>query len=422
MLSVTEVGPTVRLRKNFAWTLIGTAIFALCQWAVLIAVTKLGSTRVAGDWTLALAVTAPIFIFMQFKLRTVQVADVRHEFRWGEYLALRLLGSLGAMVMVGAVVLIAYRDAVAPLILMIASSRVFDGISDLVYGQEQQRERMDRIAWSQIARGLSSLGAGVTVLWWTESAAWTAGATALTYGAWLLWDWARLRAMLGGEPAGPVWSPNGMVRLFRRVLPLGFVTAIGSLQVNIPRYSLDSHASREELGVFGALSYLLVFGNMVIFAVHAAALPRLSRQAADRDWRAFRRLIHRMQATGFALGACAVAMSLTIGAPVLRVFYSAEVARHADVLVWLCIGSWVQWTYVFLGTGLDAMRRFHVQPWIHGVSVSAIAVACAMLVPGEGMRGAAWGMLCGYCVEAVLYALVVAIPLHRMEREVDVAS
>ena len=100
----------VSLRRNFLWTLAGTVTFAMCQWATIIVITKVGSTKLAGDWTLALAITGPIFVFAQLKLRQVQATDAKQENRWGEFVALRMLAMVAAVLTTSTVVLVAYRD------------------------------------------------------------------------------------------------------------------------------------------------------------------------------------------------------------------------------------------------------------------------------------------------------------------------
>jgi O-antigen/teichoic acid export membrane protein len=404
----------ISLRSSFLWALSGSTIFQVCQWVMVIAITKLSSTAVAGDWNLALAVTAPIFLFTQLKLRAVQTTDVKDEFAWGEYAANRAAGMALALAAAAAVAALAY-PGIALLIVLVAASKAVDGASDLIYGRLQRHERQDRIGRSLIARGLTSLAAGVAAFWLTDEPAWAAAATALAYLPWLAWDLRGLRRLVPG-PLAPAWTTARQRTLVRRVLPLGFVTAIGSLQTNIPRYFVDADGTRVDVGVYGNLSYLLVAGNLVVAAIANAVLPRLARQAAGQEWSQFARTLRTMILVGVGLAAVAVAACALVGEPVLRWLYSEHEAASADVLVWMAAAAGLVWSYVFLGTALDAMRRFTVQPWIHGTSTLVIAGACALLVPRHGLHGAAWATLIGYGVECTLYLVAVAIPLRQAAR------
>ena len=122
-------GPT--LRRNFAWVFTGSLILALTQLGLQIALTKLapdeksGAARV-GDWTLAMSVTGPIFVFFLFKLRALQATDARNEHGWPAYATVRLLGMLGALATTIVVVAAGYRDRTAPIILGVALMKAFN--------------------------------------------------------------------------------------------------------------------------------------------------------------------------------------------------------------------------------------------------------------------------------------------------------
>jgi hypothetical protein len=46
------------LRKNFSWTFVGNVVYAACQWGILVALAKLGTPEMVGQFTLGLAVAA----------------------------------------------------------------------------------------------------------------------------------------------------------------------------------------------------------------------------------------------------------------------------------------------------------------------------------------------------------------------------
>lgn len=398
------------LRTSFLWALAGSTIFQVCQWAMVVAITKMSSTAVAGDWNLALAVTAPIFLFTQLKLRWVQSTDIRDEFTWREYAANRAVGTVVALAAAAAVAVAVY-PGIAPLIALVGVSKAVDGGSDLVYGRLQRHERQDRIGRSLIARGLTSVAAGIGAFWLWRSAAWAAAATAIAYLPWLVWDVIGVRRFVDG-PVAPRWDGGRQRALALRVLPLGFATAIGSLQTNIPRYFVDAHGTRVDVGVYGNLSYLLVAGNLVVAAIASAVIPRLARDAAAQAWGPFVRTLRTMILIGIGLATVAVIACALIGAPVLRLLYSEQEAANADVLVWMAAATGLVWSYIFLGTGLDAMRRYAIQPWIHGTSTAVIAGAAALLVPRHGLHGAAWATLIGFGVECLLFVVALAVALR----------
>lgn len=103
-IAVTPSGTVERvaLSRNFAWTLAGNVVYAGCQWGILIAIAKLGTPAMVGQFALGLAVCAPVFMFTSLQLRAVLATDAGDEYRLGNYLALRILGTgIGLAVILG---------------------------------------------------------------------------------------------------------------------------------------------------------------------------------------------------------------------------------------------------------------------------------------------------------------------------------
>ena len=52
--------------------------------------TKFGDVEMVGKYSLALAITAPLFMLTNFQLRAVQATDAQSEYHFGKYLGLRI--------------------------------------------------------------------------------------------------------------------------------------------------------------------------------------------------------------------------------------------------------------------------------------------------------------------------------------------
>lgn len=410
-------GPS--LRRNFAWAFTGTMALAASQLVLPMLLAKLapsdviGAQRV-GAWSLANAITGPVFVFFLFKLRVLQTTDAREEHAWPTYAAVRMWGMVAALVITAAIAAARYHSWVGLVIIGAGLVKAFEGGSDILYGVLQRHERLDRVARSQVARGVAALLVGAVALAVTRSIVVMLLALAAVYAVGFAWDAAATHRLLG--VAGPRWAPAAMGRLLRQCGPLGFVTALGSLQTNVPRYFLEDHASRVELGVFGMMQTLLGLGALVVNAVAHAALARLARQAAANQWPLFARTLRQLVVIGAGLAGAAVVVTYLIGEPVMRLFFNDAFAGRRDVMVWMAVTSGLVWIYLFFGAALDAMRAYRVQPWIHGASTLVIVVGCVWMVPRWGMFGATWAMLAGYALECLLFVVAVAVPLRAQLR------
>jgi O-antigen/teichoic acid export membrane protein len=409
------------LRANFLWTFAGNTIHAACQWGMLVALARLGSAQMVGEFALALAIASPVLMFANLQLRGVQATDARREFVFRDYLGLRLLTTAAALAVIAGLAAFTSATSIATLaILLIGTAKALESISDLYYGFFQQHERMDRIARSLILRGALSLALLAAVVGLTASLAW--GSTALVLTALVVLGMVDYRGaaalamrgedgFLGSQDLSPRWQAKPLWRLARLAFPLGMVMFIVSLSTNVPRYYVEHYCGLGALGVFAALAYVMVAGSRIVMALGDAASPRLARHYAAGARKEFGTLLLQLVLCGALLGGGAVATALVAGPELLTFCYGPEYAEHANLFVWIAAAGALGYVGSFVGYGMTAARQFFVQMPLFIVVGLATAAACALLVPDYGLIGAAWAMGVGAFVQLAGSALVIGFAL-----------
>ncbi len=398
------------IRRNLSWTLVGNTVYSACQWGMLVAMAKLGTPEMVGLFGFALAVTAPVVMFLNLELRSVQATDAKLEYRFSDYLGLRLTTSAIALLVIVCVALFVSRSLETFLVVSaVGLAKGIESISDIIYGLFQNRERMDRIAVSMIVKGALGLAAlGVTI---SRTGSLLSGVLALA-AAWtavlILYDIPCARVILSREAANglsaaqdrrltPNWNAAILRRLVSLSLPLGFVMVLVSLNVNIPRYFVQGYMGERPLGFFVAIAYLVVAVNTVVNALGQAASPRLAQYFADgANPRAFRLLGAISVLSGFGVLAVLVA-----GREILTLIYRPEYAEQADVFLWLVVAAGIGGVGVILRYGAISARRFSPQLPLWIVIVGANALACLLLIPRHGLIGASVAMAVSACVQVL---------------------
>jgi O-antigen/teichoic acid export membrane protein len=427
------------LRRNFSWTFTGNLIYAASQWGMLVVLAKLGSPEMVGQFTLGLAVTAPVIMFTNLQLRGIQATDAKGDYVFSDYLGLRLIGTgLALLIIAGITLKAGYRWETSLVILTIALAKAFESISDVFYGLIQQHERMDRIAIALMIKGplsLLLLGIGVSV---TGSVVGGAIGLAIAWGLVLFgWDLRNGRLILnnsshqkeepdllvtdaepvkGQNPWYPRWHRKTLVKLVWLALPLGFVMMLISLNTNIPRYFIERYLGERELGIFAAMSYLMVVGSMVVSALAESASPRLAKYYAGGNSTAFRTLMLKLVGVGLMLGTAGVFVAVVAGKPILTLLYKPEYAERADLFAWLMVAAGMGYVSSFLGYGMTAARYFQVQMPLFVLVTGSSAIACFWLIPTQGVRGAAIALIIGAIVQAVFSLGVIFHALHKLRK------
>jgi O-antigen/teichoic acid export membrane protein len=421
----SKVVERVSLRKNFAWTLAGNAIYAACQWGMLVSIAKLGTPAMLGQFALGLAVTAPVFMLTGLNLRVVLATDARGEYRLGHYLAPRLLGTAVGLILIASFVFLSHihRDT-AVVVVLVGVAKAVETLSDIIYGFWQKHERFDKIAVALACRGIGSVVAMAAVLYFTGNIAFATAVITLYWFAWLA-----TYERKGAENLLASVSPQEFLRadwdiakcrgLIVLSLPLGITMILLSLNTNIPRYFVEHYWGESALGYFAAMAYAFVAGNTVMAAMGQSAMPRLARYF-DSDRSAFVRLLKNMVLLGAVLGILGVGVALFFGPTFLRLVYRADYAQYAAVFTWLMAAAAFAYVSSMLGYGMTAARIFGPQVPLFLATTAVTALACWFLVPRLRLTGSAYAVLIGSIFSCAGCAYLVFASLRSQPRSIGV--
>lgn len=354
----------------------------------LVWIAKTCTSQTLGQYALALAVVTPVLLFARMQLRYLLASQ--SDAKWGAYLRARILATGSCAFLLAATALTSLTADVGIVIALVAGTRAIEDIGDLLYGERQRRDDWDRIAGSQLLRGLG--GAAALALGMHLGGTLVVGLAAnLTWQALLT---AGFDARGLARPAGS-WAEAG--RCLQLCWPLGAAAALVSLNGNLPRYALELFAGPEAVGHFAALSQLALVGNLPIQALGVAALAELGRRSKIGQ-RSFGAMIGKLALVSITVGTVGVIASWRWGDDALALLYTPAIAAQATLLIWVAGAALFTFLTAVFGYGLVSLGEKRLQMWVFGLSAAAGAAACAALVPGNGLAGATMAnLVCWSC-------------------------
>jgi O-antigen/teichoic acid export membrane protein len=418
---------TRTLRSNFLWNAAGSGTFSLCQWGILVVFAKLGSATLVGQLVYGLALTVPLFV-AGLQLRPIQATDADKRHTLGQYLGLRALTTVAALVaaVLAAAALWAAGNPAALIILLWTLSKAVDSGSDALYGLFQQSERMDYVGVSLILRGVLAVAGVAVVFRASHSAPLALGGLALGWSAvFIVFDIPMARILLHhrvpstcapsavAETLRPVFDRRQLKPLCFEAAPLGVVAVLLAIQVQVPRYVVEGFLHTRELGLFSAAAYLTFIGSMLVNALGAPACVRLAQFYVAGAYSAFRQLMTKLLLVAVAIGVAGILVSACAGGRILALLYTHEYSRMAGVLTMLCAGSALSYAASFLGYGMTALRRFRIQVPIFVGVVLITVLSCYWLTRRYGVMGTAAGILIGNFGQLLMSAAVVVRTLQE---------
>jgi O-antigen/teichoic acid export membrane protein len=409
-------GSTVRL--NFSWMLFGSFGYALSQGVVLALLAKLGSAEMVGQFALGLAIAAPVFLFSNLSLRTVQATEPVANYPFRRYLCVRCISlPLAIASVLGIIAVAGLARTTIMVVFLVAVSKAVEAFGDVYHGRLQRVERMDVIGKSLLLRGAASVCAVGGALYFTGDIVWAVASLALSWLVTTVLVDVRAGSKLdaaSSEAAG--WStacaPPELARLVRTALPMGFVACLISLSAALPRYVLGTHHGEVVLGLFAGMAYLAFAGAIVVNSMVQATLPRMASLSLRREYTGLARLLRNMIAGSALWGAIGVVAAITIGPQVLRLVYSEEFSQHPEAFIIIMAAGAVGYIGTVLSMFILAARRFRtlLVMWLAICAVSAIA--SIGLIPRFGLQGAAWSGM----ATAVAHSIIAAAVTWRVRR------
>jgi O-antigen/teichoic acid export membrane protein len=366
---------------------------------MLVILAKLTSSAILGDFSLALAISSPP-IHYATALRGMQASDVKEEHSFQEYMLIRgmILASALALILLFCF-LAQYPLEQTLIVFIVAISKVFDSLSDGIYGLLQQKEQMNRISISRMIQGISQLVVMALLLITTHQLIWSVLGLAIMSGmVTIMYDIRSASQILSETSSGEfrrqwlvtraaVFSWDGIKSLAIAMIPLGLVTMLIPLQNSIPRYFLAQSCGKSELGVFSAISYLMVAGGTVVGALGSSTLPRMSKLYSSGNRLAFTKLLKKTLAIVCLLGLLFVLIAAVAGRQILLLLYTAEYAQYTREFVGLAIVATLTYACSILAYSLTATRFFKQQlPILVIVSLTSL-VTSIYLIPKYRLMG-----------------------------------
>lgn len=394
------------LYKNFSWNLLGSLIYAFTQYLLVVIVGRIGGAEVLGLYSLGLALTAPLIMFTNLKLRTVLSTGYHNEFNFIDFGQTRLLGNITFLIFtVLAIVILDYENHVVIVILLIAISKVIESFSDLLYGNLQFYERLDIVAKSFIMRGLIGLLLFTTIFLLTEN---------LTYSlmglsvAWLvILIFFDLRKNLDFISLNfRDFNRKNMLRIIVISLPLGIISLLASLNVNIPRIIIEKNLSLQELGYFTSVFYLTIILGKFVTSLGAAVLPRLSKFYESKNYKAHLKLTLKFMILILVISLTILSISYFFGETILFLLYGVEYSHLGTFFVLVMLYGLLNYLVYGIKVSLESTRTFKPQLYIEVTNLILTLILSLVFIPQHGIFGAVYALLIAASISVIILAIL----------------
>jgi O-antigen/teichoic acid export membrane protein len=408
------------LFKNFSWSFIGSSIYALSQWLLLIIIMRFGSPYDAGIYSLGLAICAPLVMLINLNFRALQSTNLSLEMGFNSFKRVRVFGLLFIIVVMLAYLFVSdHNNEIIIALSLIALSKIVESISDLYYGLFQYNERLDIVSKSNIFRGLIgtfSFGAAyiitgkLTVALFILLLAWTLNL--------IVYDYKNGKQFLKEGFNKKIDRSNGIL-LIKIGFPIGLVAFLGSLSVNIPRIIFERYLTLEDLGVFTSIFYLVLVIGKFMTSLSSAVLPRLARLYETNEMKLFLKIFKVVLLTLLSFSSLLILVSYFLGAEILTILYGDEYKKFRLLLLLVMIYGLFNYFAFSLEIGLNAMKGYKFRLYVEILATILVFFLSMYFIPNYGLNGGVYALILSALLKVALLAALFLSKYSTKERGVQ---
>ena len=403
-----------KLRSKLSWSLFGNIIYALSQWAIVTIIARFGSTQDIGVYSLGLAVTAPIVLFFNFQLSTILATDSKNDFEFNQYYGSRIINSIIAFLVIIFLSFI-YSDnkEVVIIIILMGLVKYIESLSDICMGFFQKKDRIDLIGKSQLYRGiLTVIIVGLLFFIFRNIIIAVIGLLILMIIRFLIYDLKNVKQFIHIRPV----FDNTWYTLLKVAFPLGIVSLINSLNTNIPRYFLEYFSDLSEVGIYSALSYILIASGMIITPISLLVAPRLA--LAYNNGRVSQILKINLLAICFSISVFLLIILCVLlqGESILRILYGNEYSQYNHIFTIINFTIFFTSLTTFFNLNIVAARVFKVQPIINFIVTIITLLASFYFINNNGLLGAAYALLISKSAQTILSFSIMVYAIKKSRR------
>ena len=407
-------------RSIYVWNAVNAMVLAMQSPVVLAVATRTNGETDAGIFSIALAEANLMYFLGQYGLRRYQSSDVREDFKFCEYHAMRIITTffmvIGCLIygLMG-VMNKGYSSDKFMVIMGICFIKAIQSYADVLHGHLQQKGRLDVAGKAATIRYTGELIAYVAVLvLFHDLLLAVIVCLIVSFVIFMLTSYNATRFYTD------TMKPSISTDVFKRLAIEGFPLFIGlflNMYIsNAPKYAIDTYLSDDIQAIYNMIFMPTYVVQMVTQFIFNPVLTVYAELWLAREQKKFRRLIKMIRNMCFAvlgLAVLAIVIAATIAIPILSLIFGTDLSDYrAELCVIMFAGGMLGYS-IYFSTLMAVIRAQRPLIYCYGiVSVMALLLS-GPFVKNYGIMGAAalYAILMTLLTIALFIATV--LPLKR---------
>lgn len=322
-----------RIIGNFSYVFLANITNALSKFIYLIVITKFLTVKELGAYTLALAITAPIALFFNMKMRSYIISNDFIDYK--KYTNFRKIANLISIIIIIMVSSLFYIDIIWIMIL-IAISKLIEINGEFYQAWPNKEKKFQLPSKLMIVRTLINILTFTFVALFTRDLIITLFINILGQ---LIMLFIERKINLNLVDLGIYRNEKLNYKLiFLTLVPLGIVQALMSFSTSLPKFLLDSISNIEAVGIYSAVTYFMTIISLFMASLNQTLLPYIKKIYKENVFKFIKVINIYCNILFLALSLIFLTLTFLFGDKLLSLIYTNNFAEY-DYILSICAAS-----------------------------------------------------------------------------------
>lgn len=330
---------TASQKRVFIWNSVGSAIYAISSFLLLIIVVRVCGVDEGGIFSIGYAIAQLMLTIGVFEATTYFATDAEDRFTYAQYLGFKLV-TCGLMIVASVVYITSFGyDAHKTLVAYaLCAYRLFEALSQYWFAAFQKENRLDIGGFSTTWRSVISIVVFASALVLTKDIVLSMLLSSASEAVWICcYDIPRLRRIR--RVGKPDFSLKPLASLFAACFPLFISSFLAIYLGNVCKYAIDAVGTAEMQTIFNVLFMPSFVINLFVNFFIRPSLTHMAELWLKREVRAFMKTIVKLLGAVVGVTLFVVVGCTIVGIPILEAFYGIDLEGCLPALLILLFGG-----------------------------------------------------------------------------------
>lgn len=390
--------------KNIGYTFGGNLVFAFIKWLILILIVRFTTPEEVGNYTFAIALTTPLLLFVNMRLRLRYVVEDNLSFK--NVKSLRNILNIFCFILIFFMGIVFFQNYIEYIVL-VAMIKILDLQSEIYYSILHKKQNFKAISLMQLGKSIVIITTFFLVLILSENVLLSLITQISVQILWLFFIERKSTRYIKFEENEI--NKKIVYTIFLTGIPLGIVQLLNSYNILVPRYVIESILSVKMVGIFASISYLLTIIDLFMNALSQNIIVNVKNNIENGNFIKLKRFINK----GVFIVSLVLVLVLIIpiyftSKPIINIVYGEMYAEHSDIFNIVAISIIFNFQGWIFDTVLMAFKVYKIQ-LVTSIITLLISVATSLvMISNYGLLGAAISVvIIAFSQSAIKYLIVI---------------